>query len=280
MRRASPASEPVLDRLVGSPAILRRFYALLVPIPLYLEALGLPDWQIGFVLGAFGVSFGALFAFLPLLAERKELASVGAAYGVCRVSIIATRILTGRLLDRPNRGQVILPALLVNAVGLAGFAAAATMPLLLANAALMGIGSGIIHPALIANCADRMPDTLRGRATASFYLAFDLGIGLGSLLLGLVLGAVGLTGLYLTASLVSIPGALTAPLLSGNQQLSGQLRTWHRPSPGLAVFCLAPEKTVAIAKVVILPWWLAVPKPPVPPASWILLARFPAYQPT
>lgn len=205
---------------------------------------------------------------------------MGAAYGVCRVSIIATRILTGRLLDRPNRGQVILPALLVNAVGLAGFAAAATMPLLLANAALMGIGSGIIHPALIANCADRMPDTLRGRATASFYLAFDLGIGLGSLLLGIVLGAVGLTGLYLTASLVSIPGALTAPLLSGNQQLSGQLRTWHRPSPGLAVFCLAPEKTVAIAKVVILPWWLAVPKPPVPPASWILLARFPAYQPT
>ena len=108
-RRASPASEPVLGHLVGSPAILRRLPRLLVPIPLYLETLGLPDWQIGFVLGAFGVSFGALFAFLPLLAERKELASVGAAYGVCRVSIIATRILTGRLLDRYNRGQVIFP---------------------------------------------------------------------------------------------------------------------------------------------------------------------------
>ena len=58
------------------------FYALLVTIPLYLEAVGLPDWQIGFALGALGVSFGALFAFLPLLAERRELASVGAAYGV------------------------------------------------------------------------------------------------------------------------------------------------------------------------------------------------------
>ena len=32
------------------------FYALLVPIPRYLEAVGLPDWQIGFVLGAFGVA--------------------------------------------------------------------------------------------------------------------------------------------------------------------------------------------------------------------------------
>ena len=169
----------------------------------------------------FGVSFGALFAFLPLLAERRELASVGAAYGVYGVSIIATRVLTGRLLDRPDRSQVLLPALLVNAGGLAGFAAASTMPQLLASAVLMGVGSGITHPALISICVDRMPDTRRGRATASFYLAFDLGIGLGSWLLGLVLGAVGLTWLYLTASLVSIAGALTAPIFSGRRQLSG-----------------------------------------------------------
>ena len=59
----------------------------------------------------FGVSFGALFSFLPLLAERRELASVGAAYGVYGVSIIATRVITGRLLDRPDRSQVLLPRL-------------------------------------------------------------------------------------------------------------------------------------------------------------------------
>lgn len=169
----------------------------------------------------FGVSFGALFAFLPLLAERRELASVGAAFGVYGVSIIATRILTGRLLDRPNRGQVLLPALLLNAAGLAGFAAATNMPLLVASAALMGVGSGITHPALIAICVDRMPDERRGRATAGFYLAFDLGIGVGSWLFGLILGAVGLTGLYLTAAFVSVAGALTAPLLSSSRSAVG-----------------------------------------------------------
>src|SRR5688500_2702726 len=31
-------------------------YALLVPLPRSLSAAGLPDWQIGFVLGAFGVA--------------------------------------------------------------------------------------------------------------------------------------------------------------------------------------------------------------------------------
>ena len=165
----------------------------------------------------FGVSFGALFAFLPLLAERRELASVGAAYTVYGVSIIATRILTGRLLDRVNRGHVLLPALVVNAIGLAGLAASADTLLLAGSAVLMGIGSGICHPALIAICVDRMPPAQRGRATAGFYLAFDLGIGAGSWLLGLVLDGFGLTGLYMAASVVSVIGALTAPHLSGSR---------------------------------------------------------------
>ena len=111
------------------------FYALLVPIPLYMEAIGLtaklcPLWGRGighsaFWLSAllsllasivvwrviprgarrdlkighlvalpsplrgpmlttwlFSASFSALFAYLPLLAERRGFAPVGAAYGV------------------------------------------------------------------------------------------------------------------------------------------------------------------------------------------------------
>lgn len=170
----------------------------------------------------FGVSFGALFAFLPLLAERRELSSTGAAYAVYGVSIIATRILTGRLLDRPNRGQVLLPALIINATGLAGLAVAVDMPLLAGSAALMGVGSGICHPALIAICVDRMPSAQRGRATAGFYLAFDLGIGLGSWLLGLVLDGVGLSGLYFAAALVSVVAAVSAPLLTGSRRAQTQ----------------------------------------------------------
>src|SRR5215218_9344086 len=32
------------------------FYRLLVPLPRYLALIGLPDWQIGLILGAFGVA--------------------------------------------------------------------------------------------------------------------------------------------------------------------------------------------------------------------------------
>jgi MFS family permease len=32
------------------------YYALLVPVPVYLDRIGLPDWEIGVILGAFGVA--------------------------------------------------------------------------------------------------------------------------------------------------------------------------------------------------------------------------------
>lgn len=199
-RGESPAGPPT----TGAPPPARKLLA----VPVALRGPMLTTWL-------FGVSFGAFFGFLPLLADRRGLAPVGLAYAVYGGSIIATRILTGRLLDRPNRAQVLLPALLLNAAGLAGLAFAGSMPVLLAAAGLIAAGSGIAHPALIAMCVDRMPDSQRGRATAGFYLAFDLGIGLGSWLLGPVLGGFGLAGLYGVAAGVSLLGALSAPLLAG-----------------------------------------------------------------
>lgn len=158
----------------------------------------------------FGVSFGAFYAFLPLLAERRGLEPVGLAYAIYGGSIILTRLLTANLLDRPDRSQVLAPALLVTTVGLAGFAFAESWAVLLASAAVMAAGSGVAHPALIALCVDRMPDSERGRATASFYLAFDLGIGMGNWVLGPVLGSFGLMGMYLLAAGISLLGVGTA----------------------------------------------------------------------
>lgn len=46
------------------------FYAVLVPLPLYLAAAGLPDWQIGIILGAFGVGSLLSRPFAGLAADN------------------------------------------------------------------------------------------------------------------------------------------------------------------------------------------------------------------
>ena len=62
-------------------------------------------------------------------------------------------------------------------------------------------------------CVDRMEDDQRGRATAGFYLAFDLGIG--HWILGPVLDSFGLAEMFMTAALISISGAISALALVG-----------------------------------------------------------------
>ncbi len=156
------------------------------------------------VTALFGASFGVFFQFLPLLAERRGIQPVGLAYTVYGLGIILTRLSTGRLLDGPHRGRILALATLALAVGLLGFSQAHAMEWLLAAALLVAFGSGVLHPALIALHVELSPPTQRGRATAAFYLAFDLGIGMGSWLLSPVLQGFGLTGLFLVAGAIAL----------------------------------------------------------------------------
>ncbi len=165
--------------------------------------------------GLFGAGFAAFFLFAPILSERRDVAP-GLLYTVYGVGIIATRIVGSRWLDRVGTGQTLLlsAVLLGSGLGLAAFAAT---PFWLGLASLVvATGSGLFHPVLIAHHARLLPDA-PGQATAGFYLGFDLGIGLGSWLLGAILDAAGLTWLFLTAAaliLATVPllPALVAPL--------------------------------------------------------------------
>jgi predicted MFS family arabinose efflux permease len=68
---------------------------------------------------------------------------------------------------------------------------------------LIAVGSGMAHPALLKHHAALLP-AAPGRASAAFYLGFDLGIGLGSVLFGVALQFGGLAGLYGAAALLTL----------------------------------------------------------------------------
>jgi predicted MFS family arabinose efflux permease len=158
--------------------------------------------------GLFGAGFAAFFLFAPILSERRDVPP-GLLYTVYGVGIIATRVVGSRWLDRAGTERTLLLSATVLGSGLV-VVAVATTPLWLGLASLLvAIGSGLFHPVLIAHHARLLPGA-PGQASAGFYLGFDLGIGLGSWLLGVVLDLAGLVWLFLTAALLV---ALTVPLL-------------------------------------------------------------------
>src|SRR5689334_11567167 len=76
-------------------AFFAGFYALLVPLPRYLATVGLPDWQVGLVLGAFGVAslIGRPIAGVASdrLGPRRVMLVGAASLLVGAVGVVATR---------------------------------------------------------------------------------------------------------------------------------------------------------------------------------------------
>jgi predicted MFS family arabinose efflux permease len=145
-----------------------------------------------------GAGFAAFFQFAPILAERRGV-SPGLLFTVYGAAIIATRLVGGRLLDRFDVGRVIALSAVMMAVGHAVIASSDSLPFLLPAAALVAASGGLYHPARIARHAALLPEA-PGRASAAFYVAFDLGIGVGSWIFGVALQLGGLAGLYWTAA--------------------------------------------------------------------------------
>ena len=123
---------------------------------------------------------------------------------------------TGRLLDRGNRTWILALAFLAMAVGLGGLALAYSQIMLLAGVLFIAVGSGILHPLLITVHVERVSADKRGRATAGFYLGFDLGIGLGAWISAPVLQWFGLAGLYALAAGSALLGILPAVFMASS----------------------------------------------------------------
>lgn len=157
-----------------------------------------------------GVGFGAFLQFLPLLATRRGSLDPGLFYTTYGLAIIGTRLLGGGWLDRLAQAHVLAGGFIALGLGLLLFGVVLEWSLLLLATVLIAIGNGLLHPILISMHIAALPSTARGQATAAFYVAFDLGIGGGAWVLGLVLAWAGLTWLYVVAALASILGSMLA----------------------------------------------------------------------
>ncbi|MGC6587784.1 MFS transporter [Paenibacillus sp. Dod16] len=148
------------------------------------------------------VAYGGITTFLPLFAESIRV-NPGTFFLVYAVALTLIRPFAGKLSDRFGEAAVIIPSLVVTTGALIVLSLSSGLPGLIIAAILYGIGFGSAQPALQAATLRIAPEDRRGAANASFMTAFDLGIGLGAILLGLVSERIGYAYLF-TVTAVSV----------------------------------------------------------------------------
>lgn len=165
------------------------------------------------------LTYGSIVSFLSLFVQKEGAGNPGIFFTVLAVTLILVRALAGKLSDIKGRKFVIIPGMIIISFGLWVLSMAGSLWVFLAAALLYGLGFGLVHPTLMAFLVDRVNERGRGAAMGTFTAAFDLGIGAGSIILGVVLQFFGFRVMYILSGLVVLAGAIWFIMLNDKQEV-------------------------------------------------------------
>ena len=163
---------------------------------------------------------GLTWGVFPLLFARLGLglAAIGLIKGLYPLVWGAGQLITGRLSDRLGRKPMIVAGMLVQA---AAFPAALMFPghplaAGIISAVLLGAGTAMVYPALIAAVADHTHPHWRAQGLGVYRFWRDLGYALGAVAAGLLATAFGLSPTVLAGGVLTlISGLLAARWITG-----------------------------------------------------------------
>ncbi|MGH7207689.1 MAG: MFS transporter, partial [Nitrospiraceae bacterium] len=167
----------------------------------------------------FGLMSGTVFVFLPTYAMQVGLSRIGEFYIAYSVAAIAIRLTFGKLSDRWGRRRVILPALLLSALGCLGLVWLAGPVGLVVVGTLNGMAHGLLFPALSAYVIDLAGPEERGVALGAYTTALLLGSTVASFTFGIVAEYLGYPSIFLAASAIAV-GAVVAFQQIGSRSAS------------------------------------------------------------
>jgi len=130
---------------------------------------------------------GGIVIFLPVFLREYSDLNAGIFFLVFSMSVLAVRIVAGKVADDYGRGIAIVLASFVIAASVIVIGNATTLPLLVLAAFLYGFGYGSQQPSMVALVADNTSYANRGALFSIYYGLFDLGV----LLAGYLFGAIG-----------------------------------------------------------------------------------------
>ncbi len=159
-------------------------------------------------LGANTFLYGIFINYLALFAKEKQLdGAPGTVYLLFSIGIIASRLFSGRMIDRGAIIKTVLTGKIILLVSFIPFIFTSSQLVFLITGMFIGLGYGFIIPGYQGLFNNLAPVTQRGFASSSFLTAFDLGIFLSLLCTGVIASffslkfafAVGLTLVALSA---------------------------------------------------------------------------------
>ena len=165
-------------------------------------------WLLGVNMVAFGFCFGVLSNYLAIYG--KEVMGItggtGTYFMLCSVGLILSRLQGGRALRQGRVTHNAAEGMVISLVGYTLFILVPNMVGYYASALLIGLGNGHMWPAFQNMTISVAPNSQRGTANSTILVSWDVGMGLGILLGGVISELAGYSAAFWTVAAVNAAG--------------------------------------------------------------------------
>ena len=156
------------------------------------------------------LNFGLSWGLFPLLFATADLdvGQIGLLIALYPAVWGAGQLVTGGLSDRVGRKHMITVGMAVQAGALVMIALSGGFAGWAVGAIVLGLGTALVYPTLLAVIGDVAHPSWRGRAVGVYRVWRDLGYTAGAVVGGVVADTLGLTAAVWAAALISLMSAL------------------------------------------------------------------------
>jgi MFS family permease len=152
--------------------------------------------------------FGGLTAFVPLAAIDRDLGNPATFFITFAVGLVIIRPITGRISDiSTQRGMLLFPGLGLIASSVLVLALTQSAWTLVVTGLSWAAGFGITQPVLRVMAIARAPRDNWGAANATIATAYEVGMGLGASVLGILASQVGIFMMFALSALAPVVAA-------------------------------------------------------------------------
>jgi MFS family permease len=155
------------------------------------------------------VTFPAVASFLVLFARNLHVENLGWFYVASGVTSLLARPLLGKVSDRIGRRRALLACFIFQTTALLALARASNLTGLILPGILYMTGLAMASATTLAIAMEQAKPERRGRAMATFSVALPLSNGVGALICGGALEALGFFWMYHAVAAIASGGLIT-----------------------------------------------------------------------
>ncbi len=149
-------------------------------------------------------AWGTIGPFVAQYGKEISIPNAGIFFLFWAGGIIVSRIFAGKMVDRGYIHLVNTSSMLIVAVSFCGFALIHNIEAFCIAGLFIGIGFGMMFPALQTLYINMAENSQRGTANSTYLVGFDLGLAMGMLVGGYISGIYSFEVLFLVASALCI----------------------------------------------------------------------------